>query len=179
MFKIKYFFINKYILIFFYVNDIVNFYEKKYFQQMKEFQNKFFQIYEMRYINKLQWFLKIHIIQDRLLRTLILYQNNYIDKLTIKFNVNTFFKASKALINSYKNKIIKNSNQTIAQQILKYQQHIKFINFAVVIIKSNIAFATFKLSEFLINSLFQYIKTVDKMFKYLIHIKDYEIVFNV
>ena len=82
-------------------------------------------------------------------------------------------------MSSYKGEIIKNLNQTIVQQILKYQQRIEFINFVVVIIKSNIAFAVFKLSEFLINSSFQHIKTVDKVLKYLIHIKDYKIVFNV
>ena len=52
----------------------------------------------------------------------------------------------------YKNEIVKNLNQIIVQQILKYQQRLEFINFAAVIIKSDIAFTTFKLSEFLINS---------------------------
>ena len=41
-------------LIFFYVNDIAIFYEKKHLQQMKKFQNKLFQIYEMRYMSELQ-----------------------------------------------------------------------------------------------------------------------------
>ena len=50
----KCFFINKHMLVFFYVNDIAVFYKKKHFQQMKKFQNKFFQIYEMRYMNELQ-----------------------------------------------------------------------------------------------------------------------------
>ena len=57
-------------------------------------------------------------------------------------------------MSSYENKIVKNLNQTIVQQILKYQQRIEFINFVVVIIRSDIAFTTFKLSEFLINSSF-------------------------
>ena len=47
-------FVNSYMLVFFYVNDIAILYEKKHIQQMKKFQNKFFQIYEMRYINELQ-----------------------------------------------------------------------------------------------------------------------------
>ena len=82
-------------------------------------------------------------------------------------------------MNSYESEIVKNSNQAIIQQILKYQQRIEFINFVVVIIKSNITFAAFKLLKFLINSSFQHIKTVDKVLKYLIHIKNYNIVFNV
>ena len=133
----------------------------------------------MRYMSELQWFLEICIIWNRLLRTLTLCQNNYINKLIIKFNVNTFFKTSKALLNSYEDEIIKNSNQITVQQILKYQQRIEFINFVAVIFKSDITFAAFKLSEFLINSSSQHIEIIDKVFKYLIHIKDYEIVFNV
>ena len=132
----------------------------------------------MRYINELQWFFEIHITRDRNQRTLTFCQNNYIDKLIIKFHVNTSFKASKASMNSYKNEIAKNLNQIIIQQILIYQQRIEFINFAAIIIKSNIAFAVFKLLEFLINSLFEYIEAINKMLKYLIHIRSYEIVFN-
>ena len=177
--EMKCLFINKHMLIFFYVNDIAVLYEKKHLQQMKKFQNKFFQIYEMRYMGELQWFLEIRITRNRLLRTLTLCQDNYIDKLTIKFNVNTFFKSSGASMNSYESGIIKNSNQATVQQILEYQQRIGFINFAVVIIRSDIAFAAFKLSEFLINSSFQHIDATDKVLKYLTHIRNYEIVFNV
>ena len=110
-------------------------------------------------------------------RILILYQNSYIDKLIVKFNVNTLIKASEASLNFYE-QIKKNLNQTTAQQILAYQQRIESINFIAITIKSDVAFAAFKLSEFLINSLSQYIKAVNRIFKYLTHIKDYEIVFN-
>ena len=75
--------------------------------------------------------------------------------------------------------LAKNSNQIIVQQILIYQQRIEFINLVAVIIRSNIAFATFKLSEFLINSLSQYMKVINKMFKYLAYIKSYDIILNV
>ena len=178
MSEVKCLFINAYILIFFYVNDIAVLYEKKHIQQMKKFQNKFFQIYEMRYIGELQWFLKIRITRDRSQRTLTLCQNNYIDKLIIKFNVNTSFKASGAPMSSYE-QIAKNSNQAIAQQVLAYQQRIEFINFAAVIIKSDIAFAAFKLSEFLTNSSLQHMKAINKVLRYLAHTRSYGIVFNV
>ena len=87
-------------------------------------------------------------------------------------------KASKVSMNFYE-QLAKNSNQIIVQQILIYQQRIEFINLVAVIIRSNIAFATFKLSEFLINSLSQYMKVINKMFKYLAYIKSYDIILNV
>ena len=79
---------------------------------------------------------------------------------------------------NFSEQIEKNFNQTTAQQILTYQQCINFINFATVIIKSDIAFAAFKLSEFFINSSSQHLKAVNKMLKYLAHIRSYEIAFN-
>ena len=176
--EIKYLFVNAYMLVFFYVNDIAILYEKKHTQQMKKFQNKLFQIYEMRYIDELQWFLDIRITRDCNKHTLTLCQDSYIDKLIIKFNINTSTRSSEASLSSYE-QIEKNLNTTTAQQTLVYQQRIDFINFAAVIIKSDIAFAAFKLSKFLINSSFQHLKAVNKMLKYLVHIRSYEIVFNV
>ena len=132
----------------------------------------------MRYIDELQWFLDIRITRDRSQRTLTLCQNNYIDKLIVKFNVNTSIKSSKTSLNSYE-QIKKNFSQIIAQQILTYQQRIDFINFAAVTIKSDIAFAIFKLSKFFTNSSSQHLKAVNKVFRYLTHIRNYEIVFNV
>ena len=171
-------FVNIYMLIFFYVDDIAVLYEKKHIKQMKEFQSEFFQIYEMHYIGELQWFFEIRISRDRNQRILALCQNNYIDKLIIKFNVNTVSRASGASLNSFDDDFEKNLNQTTAQQILTYQQRVESINFAVVITKSNIAFAALKLSEFLINSSPQHIEAINKVLKYLTYIKSYEIVFN-
>ena len=56
----------------------------------------------MRYIDELQWFLDIRITRDRSQRTLTLCQDNYIDKLIAKFNVNTSVKSSKASLSFYK-----------------------------------------------------------------------------
>ena len=117
--EIECLFVNAYMLIFFYVNDIAILYEKKHTQQMKKFQNKFFQIYEMRYIDELQWFLDIRITRDRNKHTLTLCQDSYIDKLIAKFNVNTSAKSSKASLSFYE-QIEKNLNQATAQQILAY-----------------------------------------------------------
>ena len=108
-------------LVFFYIDDIIVLYEKKYIKQIKEFQSKFFQIYEMRYINELQWFLEIRIFRNRNQRILTLCSNNYINKLIIKFNVNITSKALEVLLNSFDDDFEKNLNQTNAQQILTYQ----------------------------------------------------------
>ena len=74
--------------------------------------------------------------------------------------------------------LIKNIEKISSQNILAYQQRIDFINFVVITTQLNVAFAALKLSKFFINSLKHYIKQINKMFQYLMHIKIYAIVFD-
>ena len=74
--------------------------------------------------------------------------------------------------------MMKNKKTTTLQQIHAYQQRIEFINFAAIITRSDVFFATSKFSEFLINSSTYHMKQADKMLKYLAHTKNYVIVFN-
>ena len=67
----------------------------------------------MRYVDELQWFFDICITRDRNHRILSC-QDNYINKLIVKFNINTLIKSLKASFNFYK-QIEKNLNQTITQ----------------------------------------------------------------
>ena len=60
--EIKCLFINDYMLLFFYVNDIAVLYHRNHIKQVDEFQTELFQAYEMRYFEKIQWFLNIRIV---------------------------------------------------------------------------------------------------------------------
>ena len=105
------------------------------------------------------------------------YQNNYVDKLINKFNINTFFNSSTASLTNFV-QMMKNKKTIILQQIHAYQQRVEFINFVTIIIRSNVFFAASKLLKFFINSSIYHMKQVDKIFKYLTHTKNYVIVFN-
>ena len=113
----------------------------------------------------------------RKLQQMFFYQNNYIDKLISKFNINIFYKLLKASLTHYI-QMKKNKKTIILQKIQAYQQRVEFINFVAIIIKSDIIFTALKLLEFLTNSLTYYIKQINQMLKYLIHNKNYVIVFN-
>ena len=92
----------------------------------------------------------------------------------IKFNI----QSKKTFILLTVIDLIKNSNQTTSQQIHEYQQKIKFMNFATVIIKSNVVFVVFKLSKFLTNSSFIHLNQADRILSYLRSTKHYFIHFN-
>ena len=65
MSDIKCLFINNYMILFFFVNDIAVFYHSQNIKQMNEFEQKLFNVYEMRNLNEIQWFLNIRITRDR------------------------------------------------------------------------------------------------------------------
>ena len=54
MSDIKCFFINDYMILFFFVNDIAVFYYSQNIKQMNEFEQKLFNVYEMRNLNEIQ-----------------------------------------------------------------------------------------------------------------------------
>ena len=65
MSNIKCFFINDYMILFFFVNDIAVFYYSQNIKQMNEFEQKLFNVYEMRNLSEIQWFLNICITRNR------------------------------------------------------------------------------------------------------------------
>ena len=98
---IKCLFINDYMILFFFVNDIAVLYHLQNIKQMNEFEQKLFNVYEMRNLSEIQWFLDIRITRNRKLQQMFLCQNSYIDKLINKFNINTFYKSSEASLAHY------------------------------------------------------------------------------
>lgn len=159
-------FINDFMICFFFVNDITILYDRNFSQKIDDFQIQLFQRYES------EWFYEIRITRDRYLRRMWLYQDS---KLVAKFNIDI----SKRLPgSSLGQELIKNLDKAINQEIYAYQQPIESINYAAVIIRPDVAQATFKLSEFLINSSQMHMKSIDRVLTYLRHTKELFIIFD-
>ena len=58
-------FINDYMIVFFFVNDIAVLYHSRNIKQMNQFEQKLFTIYEMWKMNEIEWFLNIRVTRDR------------------------------------------------------------------------------------------------------------------
>ena len=65
MFDIECLFINDYMILFFFVNDIIVMYYFQYFKQIDVFEKFFFEIYEMKNIDEIEWFFNIRITRDK------------------------------------------------------------------------------------------------------------------
>ena len=130
---------NIHIFLFFFVDDIILIYKTRHTNKMNFFQIKLLKKYEMRQLKKLQWFLKINIIKNKIIDKLRLNQNFYVDKLITKFNLNHTTKTSQILLSC--EILQKHQNHVLFQKIHVYQQRIEFINFATIIIRIDVAFA--------------------------------------
>jgi hypothetical protein len=143
--------------------------------RMRIFENALMQRFEMRILNSLQWFLSIYIIRNREKRKIWLCQNLYIIKMISKFNLKEIkcFKISlidlSILFERISESHVIKSNSEL---IYAYQQRIESLNFAVVISRSDVAFITAKLTQFLQISHSNHLLAIDRVIFYLYEIKN-------
>jgi hypothetical protein len=145
---------------------------------MRFFEKSLMKRFEMRILEKLKWFLRIKIIRDRVNRKIWLCQNSYISKMMTKFHLEKMkiFKTFLAKILRIKKKA-KHENSN-SQRIYVFQQRIESLNFAAVIFKLDIVFATAKLAQFLKNSNSNHVMIANRMITYLNDIKNFVIEFS-
>jgi hypothetical protein len=179
------------LLLFFFVDDIVLLYDKRYSTQADEFQVKLFNRFEMKCLGELKWFLGISITRDREARKVWLSQESYVEKLINKFNINldgkapgsplfsaTTFSTNQGFENQTNIGLVKYQGIATPQQIQAYQQRVGSINFAAVITRPDVAQAASKLSEFLTNPSKFHMESANRTLKYLGHTKKLAIEFN-
>jgi Reverse transcriptase (RNA-dependent DNA polymerase) len=112
-------FINDFLLLFFYIDDIVILFNRRYTQKVKKFEASLLRRFKMRTLEELKWFLGIQIERERHTQRLWLCQNSYIFKLIAKFHVNLNGKLPRTLI-LFDLLAPKKGYQVSTQQILAY-----------------------------------------------------------
>jgi hypothetical protein len=82
-------FTNQYLIVFFYVDDIVVLCRKDPTDQeaYRAFRTELMKAFEMREMGELKWFLGIRVLRDRKARKIWLCQDSYIDKIATTFDL--------------------------------------------------------------------------------------------
>jgi len=112
-------FTNKWLIVFFYVDDIVVLCHTKHLSHLERFEKDLMARYETRSLGELSWFLGIWILRDRSKRKVWLCQDSYIDKMTSKFHL----EHHKPAFTPLPPDVLKPHNsQATAQEIHAYQQ---------------------------------------------------------
>jgi hypothetical protein len=80
-------FVNDWLILFFYVDDIMTICQKENLNRMRFFEKSLMKRFEMRVLRELKWFLRIRITRNRVNRKIWLCQNSYISKIMTKFHL--------------------------------------------------------------------------------------------
>jgi hypothetical protein len=166
---------NDWMILVFYVDDILILYAPKHQLKMDQFEQEFLNRYEMRKMGNAEHFLGVRIIRDRPYRKLWLIQDSYIDKLAEKFNI-TANKVPKTPLPSAE--LIPFDGTATPQQIYGYQQRVGSINFSAVITRPDISKAVSILSQFLQNPSPIHISAAEQSLEYLVGTKYWAIEFS-
>jgi len=168
-------FVNDWLILMFYVDDIITVYAPKNQDRMDTFESKLLNKYEIRALGEAKHFLGVRIVRDRAQRKLWLVQDSYIDKLAEKFKI-TANKTPKTPLPS--TELVPYEGTATAQQTYGYQQRVGSINFSAVNTRPDISKAVSILSQFLQNPSPTHIAAADRTLEYLIGTKYWAIEFN-
>jgi hypothetical protein len=157
---------DKKILMFFYVNDIVLTFTTSRKKNAENLIRRLKDIFDMRNLNSLNFFLDVRILQK--LDTIWLIQNFYMNELIKKYVINTEYKATTLLLYQSLMSYTDDVNQ---ERVHVYRQKVKSICYSVIITRSNIIKAVSELTRHFINFDSKHLKAADHCIKYLHVIK--------
>ncbi len=154
------------ILMFFYVNDNVFAFIASRKKDAKNLIRRLKDIFDMRNLNSLNFFLEVRILQK--FDTIWLIQNFYMNKLTKNYVINTEYKATTLLSYQSLMSYIDEMNQ---KKVHVYRQKIKSICYSVIITRSNIIKIASELTRHFVNLDSKHLKAADHCIRYLHVIK--------
>ena len=167
-------FINQWLILFFYVDDFVLLYRSQDEKKFVQFEAALLAKYEIRSLGDLHWFLGIRIIRSD--DKLYLCQDSYIDKLVQRYHIPTSGPSPRTPL--LMDQLVEYEDTATKAQIHAYQQRIGSLTFAATTTRPDIAFATAKLAQFLINPSPIHLTAANRLLAYLYHTKTLAIEFS-
>jgi len=168
-------FTNDYLVVFFYVDDIVLLSRTKDLQKLEQFRETLMNQYEMRDYGELSWFLGIRVIRDRPNRKLWLCQDSYISKIAKTFHL-TDRKLPHTPMTT--EDLLSYDGQAKPQEIYAYQRKVGSLLYATTISRPDATRTASKLSEFLQNPSPSHHDAVDRAITYLYGTRTYAVEYS-
>ncbi len=160
------FFDDNEILMFFYVNDIIFAFKASRKRNAKNLIRRLKDIFDMRNLDSLNFFLDVRILQK--FDTIWLIQNFYMNKLIKNYVINIEYKTTTFLSYQLLMFYIDEMNQ---ERVHVYRQKVKSICYSVIITRSNIIKIASELTRHFINFDSEHLKAANHCIKYLHVIK--------
>jgi hypothetical protein len=160
-----FYFPNRKIFIFFYVNDILCLYHKNNISNGNEIIRAFKTKYEIKNEKGVKWFLGIRIIRNKKARKIFFLHDAYIKKIAAKLQINNnLYIAFISMFIIFLSKLL---GTTLKSNIKQYQKLIGFLLYIAMLFKPNIAFAILRLSHLLTNSGLVYFTAALRVLRYI------------
>lgn len=156
---------NSWLVVFFFVDDIICLYRPENQKLFNAFQQRLSSKYKMSVVGEPKWFLGIRITRDRATRSLTICQDSYINKICKRFEEALLQKKVHTPLPLAT--LLPNEEQASPSQIIEMQQKVGSINFAAVITRPDIALAASMLSEHLQNPSWKHIDAANHCLSYL------------
>ena len=166
--------INSWLILFFYVDDIVILYRAKDKAKFLDLETALLLKYEIRSLSDLSWFLGIRIIQTE--DKLYLCQDSYIEKIVEKYSTTVAWPRYKTPL--LMDELVQYDGIATKDQIYAYQQRIGSLTFAATTTRPDISFATAKLAQYLTNPLPVHLQAANRVISYLYYTKHLAIEFS-
>jgi hypothetical protein len=157
-------FSNDWLVVFFYVDDIVTLCRTTDLPRLYRFKEAFMERYEIRDLGQLTWFLGIRVMRDRQQRKIWLCQDSYIEKITKAFHLEDVKPARTPMTTE---ELVPYDGKSSPQDIYAYQRKVGSLLYATTITRPDTARAAAKLSEFLQNPSPHHHRAVDRALTYL------------
>jgi hypothetical protein len=144
-------FMNEYVIILFYVNDILVFYKIEHKTQAQRIITQIKNRYNIRNDGAVKWFLGVKITKNHNAKRIFLTHNAYIEKVARRFALNNNASIPAIPIPIEKHLLRKNPLTATHAEVHIYQELVESIIYTVVTIRPNVAWAAALLSRFLTN----------------------------
>ncbi len=163
------------VIMFFYVNDIVFVYRTNRKRAAESYIARLKDIFEMRDMRSIKFFLDVRIIQT--IELIYLMQDTYIDKLMKNYKINTNCKTSSTSLSIAD---IESFDEDVDfNRMHEYRKKMRSVCYSAVISRSDIVKVVSKLTEHLINSESTHLTAVNHLIRYLYETKHLTIKFDV
>src|SRR5579871_2458577 len=164
--------LNRSIVVFFYVDDMVFCYRKREEERTKQLIQELRMKYEMEILGELKWFLGIHVLRDRRQRQLWLSQEAFIEKIANQYEVDlTGRLPDTPMSESELPPLPPTHTKTERALVIKYQRKTGSLLYAAITTRPDIAFAVSRLARFNQNPSVEHQQAADRVIQYLYHTK--------
>jgi hypothetical protein len=156
---------NQYLILFFFVDDVVTLYRPEHEAFYHSFWTELATRYEARDMGQISWFLGMRVLWKQ--GAVYLCQDSYIEKVASRFHLTTSRSIATPLPAKKLEKSDAQDNQGNKAFIHLYQQKVGSVLYAALITRPDIAFAAVKLSCFMNAPTTDHMEAVDRVIQYL------------